>query len=67
VPFKGGTLVPVASFVVGPVLTSASGTFSAMAPGGQGPLALIVQFLLVDGTQALGFGLSNAVQIDLLP
>jgi hypothetical protein len=67
VPFKGGTLVPVASFVVGPVLTSASGTFSAMVPGGQGPLALIVQFLLVDGTQALGFGLSNAVQIDLLP
>jgi hypothetical protein len=66
-PYKGGTLVPDASLVIGPVLTSASGTLSAVVPGGEGPATLTVQCLLVDGGQASGFGLSNAVEIQLQP
>ncbi|MHC5209853.1 MAG: hypothetical protein ACYTG2_03950 [Planctomycetota bacterium] len=65
--YKGGTLVPDASLVIGPVFTDVSGEFNATVPGGLGPLTLYVQCLLVDGSQTLGFGLSNAVQIELLP
>jgi hypothetical protein len=49
------------------VFTDVSGEFNATVPGGLGPLTLYVQCLLVDGSQTLGFGLSNAVQIELLP
>jgi hypothetical protein len=66
-PYKGGTLVPDASLVLGPVSTDASGELAATVPGGSGPVTLYVQALLVDGSQPLGFGLSNAVRIDLLP
>jgi outer membrane protein assembly factor BamB len=66
--FKGGTLVPVPIQLAVPFATSATG--QAALPditGGGGPLDLYVQFVIEDRGQPLGFSLSNAVRVELLP
>jgi hypothetical protein len=67
-PFKGGQLVPVPFLDILGLTTDASGQILlANIPGGGGPVSIIAQFVLVDGAQAAGYGLSNAVQVDYLP
>lgn len=67
-PFKGGTLVPVPVLDAIAVNTDGAGNFAITGiPGGGGPATFYVQFVIVDGGQTLGFGLSNAVQVDYLP
>ena len=67
-PFKGGQLVPLPSFGIFAMTTGAGGQILINdIPGGSGPATIVAQFVLVDGTQPLGFGLSNAVQLNYLP
>jgi len=67
-PFKGGLLVPVPILGLFPLTTDGAGQISIDdIPGGGGPVSIIAQFVLVDGAQALGYGMSNAVQVDYLP
>lgn len=67
-PFKGGTLVPFPWTLSASLVTDGSGTvLMPGVTGGGGPLSVYVQFAVQDGAQALGWGLSNAVRIDLLP
>jgi hypothetical protein len=66
-PFKGGQLVPI-PWAISVLLTlDGSGDLTLVVPGGLGPLTMYVQYVYVDGGQALGYGLSNAVQAELLP
>jgi hypothetical protein len=66
-PFKGGTLVPVPFVLTVLLPLDGAGAVSANVPGGGGPLTLYVQALYADGGQALGFGITNALEVDLLP
>ena len=67
-PFKGGTLVPFPWTLLVSTTTDGSGkVLLAGLNGGGGPLSIYAQFIVEDGGQALGWGLSNAVRIDLLP
>jgi hypothetical protein len=66
-PLKGGTLVPVPLFLLVPVSTSGAGTVTIPGiKGGGGPVSVYIQAIIVDGSQALGFAFTNAVQVDLL-
>jgi hypothetical protein len=67
-PVKGGTLVPDPWTLFLPMTTDATGqiTLPGIA-GGNGPLSVYLQFVIVDGAQVQGFGFSNAVRADLLP
>ncbi len=69
VAFKGGTLVPVPWLAFTPLTTNGAGaiTLNGAVPGGGGPFSAWLQFAIVDGAQAQGFGLSNAVRLDFLP
>lgn len=67
-PFKGGQLVPLPSFGIVALTTGAGGQLLINdIPGGSGPATIVAQYVLVDGAQTLGFGLSNAVQLNYLP
>jgi hypothetical protein len=66
-PFKGGTLVPVPWSLFLSLATDGSGSILIPVSGGNGPLSMYAQFIVQDGAQAQGWGLSNAVRIDLLP
>jgi len=66
-PFKGGTLVPVPILLLLPLGTGPTGTAHAMVPGGGGPLSVYLQAITLDAGLPAGFGLSNAVRVDLLP
>ena len=67
-PFKGGTLVPNPWALLLGMTTDAGGELSIPdIAGGGGPLSLYLQVVLVDAAQVHGFGLSNAVRMDLLP
>jgi len=66
-PFKGGTIVPFPWTVLVPLPLDGTGATTATVPGGGGPLAVYVQAIYVDDAQAQGYGLTNAVQVDLLP
>jgi hypothetical protein len=67
-PLKGGTLVPEPWTLMMSLATDANG--KVLIPGvagGGGPLSVYTQFVVQDPSQTLGWGLSNAVRIDLLP
>jgi hypothetical protein len=67
-PFKGGTLVPVPVLLLLTLTTDAAGEFLLSGvPGGGGPLDIYLQCATVDAGQPQGFGLSNAVKLQLLP
>ncbi|MFT7461908.1 MAG: hypothetical protein ACI9EF_000242 [Pseudohongiellaceae bacterium] len=67
-PFKGGQLVPLPSFSIVAMTTSVGGNIMINnIPGGSGPASLVAQYVIVDGAQPVGFGLSNAVQLNYLP
>jgi Metallo-peptidase family M12B Reprolysin-like len=67
-PLKGGTLVPVPWTLMMALSTDANGKVLIPAlAGGGGPLSVYTQFVVQDPSQTLGWGLSNAVRIDLLP
>jgi hypothetical protein len=69
IPLFGGTLAaqPVAALFVD--MTDGNGDWTAPdpVPGGLGPAFLYFQAVVLDGSQPLGFGLSNAVEVELLP
>jgi len=63
---KGGTLVPVPIFLLVPIPTG-SGTITLPGVnGGNGPVSVYLQAIIVDGSQPAGFAFTNAVRIDLL-
>jgi hypothetical protein len=64
----GGTLLPVPTLALIPGSTDASGDWTLSGvPGGMGPASLFTQAVYLDAAQGQGFGISNAVRIDLLP
>jgi hypothetical protein len=67
--FKGGTLVPsVASGVLQKFTTDGLGKVVIEdVPGGGGPLSLYCQFLVKNPAYPQGWGLSNAIEVQLLP
>ena len=65
--FKGGTLVPVPILLLLPLATGPTGTAHATVPGGGGPLSIDLQAVFAHASLPGGFGLSNAVRVDLLP
>lgn len=65
--FAGGTLVPVPPFLLVALGTNAEGEISFAVMGGQGPATVFIQGVVVDPLQPLGFVISNAVQVDVLP
>ncbi len=67
-PFAGGTLLPIPTAVLISLPTDSTGSLSIPGvPGGGGPLSIYTQIVYVDPTQAHGYGISNAIQIALLP
>ena len=67
-PLLGGTLVPVQP--VSTIVLFTDGAGSVAVPGitgGGGPATLFAQFVYVDSGQTLGWGFSNALQVELLP
>lgn len=67
VPFKGGVLVPIPILLVLALPTAVDGSSSLAVPGGGGPLTVYVQAAAPDGGLPLGYALSNALQVELLP
>lgn len=67
VPFAGGLLVPFPPLSVVNVVADALGAVTLPVPGGNGPLSLVAQFVVIDGGAPEGFQLSNAVEVLLLP
>jgi len=67
--FKGGILVPnIAAGLLVPFVTDASGQVKVTAiPGGGGYLIVYCQFLVKNAGYPQGWGLSNALAIELLP
>lgn len=66
-PFHGGSLVPVPILFLKPFPTDATGSLSLPVPGGGGPVDLVMQFVTPDASQPLGFSLSNALLVEILP
>ncbi len=67
-PFAGGQLVPLPALKVLAFPTDATGSLTVPAiGGGGGPVAFYLQAVVADGGQPFGFGLSNALQVQLLP
>lgn len=67
-PLKGGMLVPVPILLQLALPVSGAGeVLISDAPGGGGPLTVYAQYVYTDGSQAQGFGFSNALQVEFLP
>ena len=68
-PALGGTLIPVPVMTITPAFTDPSGSWTLPAGivGGGGPATLYVQAAYLDAGQPFGFGITNAVQVDILP
>lgn len=67
-PIFGGMIIPIPLGFILPGSTDASGSYTlAGFPGGGGPATIYVQALYLDPSQALGFGISNALLVDFLP
>lgn len=66
-PFKGGLLVPVPVLFVLPAVAGGSGQLALNVPGGGGPVDAVVQAVVPNAAQPLGFSLSNAVLVEILP
>jgi len=67
--FKGGILVPATSpAVLVPLTTDATGSFTLPGvPGGNGFLIIYAQVLVKNAGYPQGWGLSNALAIELMP
>lgn len=67
-PFKGGQLVPVPVLLIQAHAVSGAGQVSVPGiPGGNGPLTVYAQMVSTDSGQTLGYGFSNALQVEFLP
>ncbi|MCB9896698.1 MAG: M36 family metallopeptidase [Planctomycetes bacterium] len=66
-PFKGGLLVPVPITLLLSAPADGAGVLAFPLPGGGGPLSVYVQAAAADGSQLLGYELSNAVEAQFLP
>ena len=66
-PFKGGLLVPVPVLFVLPAVAGGSGQLALNVPGGGGPVDAVVQAVVPNASQPLGYSLSNAVLVEILP
>ncbi|MHC5210558.1 MAG: hypothetical protein ACYTG2_07565 [Planctomycetota bacterium] len=67
-PFKGGQLVPVPWLLLAPLASDGAGTLQLPGiAGGKGPLTILMQCVIQDVGQPTGWGLSNALQVQLLP
>ena len=61
-------LVPVPPFAIVALSTDSNGVIAIEGvQGGGGSFEILVQFVIQDGSQPFGFGLSNAVQLEFLP
>jgi len=65
----GGTLAVNPVSIVVPAVTDASGGFTLAdaVQGGGGPMTLFVQATYVDAGEPQGFGITNAVRVDVQP
>ena len=65
VPLKGGMFVPLPYLALLALGLDGSGSFSLPVPGGSGmgPIDVVAQFVVSDGTQPHGFALSNALLV----
>ena len=66
-PIAGGTVITSPLFGVIISATDIFGEFNFTVPGGGGPLTLFAQAIYDDPAQAFGLGISNALQVELLP
>ncbi len=67
-PFATGTLVPLPIQGLFPFVADPTGVVSITnVPGGMGPADVYVQFVVTDLAQPAGWGLSNALRVELLP
>lgn len=67
-PLFGGMVVPVPTSFLVTGATDAAGEFAIPGvAGGGGPATLYVQAIYLDPAETLGFGISNALQVDYLP
>jgi hypothetical protein len=67
-PLFGGTIVPIPASLVLPIALDSAGAFRMLGiPGGGSPATLFVQGLVLDAALPAGFGISNAVAMQLLP
>ena len=67
-PFGGGTLVPIPILLLVPMTTDSDGEVSIPGiPGGGGPATFYIQVVYRDATLPLGFGISNALEVEILP
>lgn len=67
-PFKGGVLVPPLTLTIGPLSVGGDGSLTIGPVGvGGGPLDVYAQWIVKDADGPLGFALSNALRLQLLP
>lgn len=68
-PAFGGTLVPAHPTLVGPFVTDAEGDLDIALQGGigLGPLDVFAQWVFLDPSASFGIGISNALQVEVLP
>ena len=67
-PFVGGTVVTVPVAAYFPLFTDSQGEIHIPGlPGGGGPLTVYLQYLHVLPSGPLGYGLSNAVEVQFTP
>jgi hypothetical protein len=67
IPLLGGAWVPNPAVLVVPVVTDAQGAWSLDIPGGGGPVDLVLQLAYLDAATPFGVGLTNAVELQVLP
>ncbi len=65
--FGGGVLVPIPILLLFPLATGGDGELSFNVSGGHGPLTIYLQFVYQDPQLPGGFGISNALAVQLLP
>jgi hypothetical protein len=67
-PFYGGFLVPLPYIYQQLFIIDSQGCILVpQVPGGAGPLTLFIQFIYQDPSLTLGVGISNALEVGLLP
>jgi len=66
--FKGGLLLPLPAQLLVALVTDGAGDVELPGlPGGGGPLSVYLQAIVADAGQPQGIGISNAVQVQILP
>jgi hypothetical protein len=66
-PFFSGTLVPIPWLIIVTVPSDVNGSFTSALLGGGGPATVIIQGVVPDASLPGGVGMSNALQIEILP